>query len=110
MNNLDILTNEQQLKELERSDEVYGLNIGCNEHLINCSICLKAKQTRKSFPRNESHRKETLLELIHTDICGPMRVNSIGGSRYFITFIDDKSGWYEIYFIKKKSEAASAFF
>jgi transposase InsO family protein len=38
------------------------------------------------------------------------RVNSIGGSRYFITFIDDKSGWCEIYFIKKKSEAASAFF
>jgi hypothetical protein len=56
--------NEQQLKELARSDEVYGLNIGCNEHLINCSICLKAKQTRKSFSRNESHRKETLLELI----------------------------------------------
>jgi hypothetical protein len=102
--------NEQQLKELARSNEVYGLNIGCNEHLINCSICLKAKQTRKSFSRNESHKKETLLELIHTDICGPMRVNSIGGSRYFITFIDDKSGWCEIYFIKKKSEAASAFF
>jgi hypothetical protein len=35
--------NEQQLKELARSNEVYGLNIGCNEHLINCSICLKAK-------------------------------------------------------------------
>jgi hypothetical protein len=102
--------NEQQLKELARSNEVYGLNIGCNEHLINCSVCLKAKQTRKSFSRNESHKKETLLELIHTDICGPMRVNSIGGSRYFITFIDDKSGWCEIYFIKKKSEAASAFF
>jgi hypothetical protein len=102
--------NEQQLKELARSNEVYGLNIGCNEHLINCSICLKAKQTRKSFSRNVSHKKETLLELIHTDICGPMRVNSIGGSRYFITFIDDKSGWCEIYFIKKKSEAASAFF
>jgi transposase InsO family protein len=102
--------NEQQLKELARSNELYGLNFGCNEHLINCSICLKAKQTRKSFSRNESHKKETLLELIHTDICGPMRVNSIGGSRYFITFIDDKSGWCEIYFIKKKSEAASAFF
>jgi hypothetical protein len=43
MNNLDILTNEQQLKELERSDEVYGLNIGCNEHLINCSICKQNK-------------------------------------------------------------------
>jgi hypothetical protein len=50
--------NEQQLKELARSNEVYGLNIGCNEHLINCSICLKAKQTRKSFSRNESHKKK----------------------------------------------------
>ena len=36
----------------------------------------------------QSKRK---LELVHSDVCGPLQVESIGGSRYFITFIDDYS-------------------
>ena len=50
-----------------------------------------------------------LLEIVHTDICGPMRVKSKEGSLYFITFIDDRSRWCEVYFLKKKSEALDAF-
>lgn len=38
-----------------------------------------------------------------------MRINSIGGSKYFLTFIDDKSRWCEIYFLKKKSEVFEKF-
>lgn len=33
-----------------------------------------------------------------------MRIESLAGSRYFVTFIDDKSKWCEVYFMKKKSE------
>ena len=32
-----------------------------------------------------------LLEIIHTDVCGPMSVEAHGGYRYFLTFIDDLS-------------------
>jgi transposase InsO family protein len=38
-----------------------------------------------------------------------MRVNSLAGSRYFVIFIDDKSRWCEVYFIKKKSEVIKTF-
>jgi transposase InsO family protein len=38
-----------------------------------------------------------------------MRVNSLAGSRYFVTFIDDKSRWCEVYFMKKKSEVIEKF-
>jgi hypothetical protein len=31
------------------------------------------------------------LDLVHIDMCGPFNIKSIGGAKYFITFIDDKS-------------------
>ena len=47
--------------------------------------------------------------LIHTDVCGPMRNESFGGSRYFITFIDDYSRYSTVYILKRKSEALEYF-
>jgi transposase InsO family protein len=44
------------------------------------------------------------LELIHSDICGPMEY-SFGGCRYFIFFIDDYTRMTWVYFLKAKSEA-----
>lgn len=46
-----------------------------------------------------------MLDLIHTDVCGP----SIGGSRYFVTFIDDHSRRIFVYFMKNKSEVFEKF-
>jgi transposase InsO family protein len=47
------------------------------------------------------------LELVHTDICGPMSTISHGGNRYFITFIDDFFRMCWVYFLRQKSEAFS---
>lgn len=58
--------------------------------------------------KNE-RRASRPLELIHSDVCGPMEETSIGGSRYFILFIDDYSRRLSIYFLKNKSEALDAF-
>ena len=38
-----------------------------------------------------------------------MRVSSLGGARYFVTMIDDHSGWCEIYFLRHKSEVPDKF-
>ena len=43
-----------------------------------------------------------LLEIIHTDVCGPMSVKTRGGYRYFLTFIDDLSRYGYIYLMKHK--------
>jgi hypothetical protein len=34
-------------------------------------------------------RSSNVLEVVHSDVCGPFDVNSLGGNRYFITFVDD---------------------
>jgi len=50
-----------------------------------------------------------VLELIRRGDYGPMRVNSHGGSHYFLTFIDDISKWCVLYTMKSKSEMFQKF-
>ena len=50
-----------------------------------------------------------LLEVVHSDIGGPMQVNTISGERYFITFIDERSGRIAITLLKSKNKALGAF-
>ena len=49
------------------------------------------------------------MELIHTDVCGPMRTPSHGNNRYFILFIDDFSRMTWVYFLKEKLEVFGVF-
>ena len=50
-----------------------------------------------------------MLDLVHTDVCGPMDVASIGGSQYFLTFIDNASQKVWIYFMHSKVQVFSIF-
>ena len=54
-------------------------------------------------------RATDLLEIIHTDICGPMSVEARGGYNYFLTFTDDLSRYGYIYLMKHKSEIVERF-
>ena len=56
---------------------------------IVCEGCIFGKQHRENFPVINSYRARTPLEIVHSDICGPMQTSSIGGCNYFLTFIDD---------------------
>ena len=49
------------------------------------------------------------MELIHSDVCGPMSTTARGGYEYFITFTDDLSRYGYIYLMKHKSEAFEKF-
>ena len=50
-----------------------------------------------------------VLEIIHTDICGPLSVTSVDGYDYFITFTDDYSHYGHVYPIQKRSDALEIF-
>ena len=49
------------------------------------------------------------LRLVHSDVCGPMQTQSIGGAKYFVTFIDDYTRCCAVYFMKHKSEVLDKF-
>lgn len=64
--------------------------------------------SRQPF-KNTGTRASELLQLIHSDLCGPMETSSIGGARYYVTFIDDYSRKVSVYFMKSKSETLEKF-
>ena len=58
------------------------------------------KISAKPFQKSIEHSFESLLDIIHSDVCGPMPKVSLGGARYFATFIHDKSKRMFVYFLK----------
>ena len=99
--------NAQNLQTMVNQHSVEGLP-KLTETLPFCEGCTINKLTRIPFPTSQT-RSSQVLQLIHTDVCGPMRHQTQKGSRYFITFIDDYSRKAHVYFLKNKHEAYDKF-
>lgn len=69
-----------------------------------CDTCMKGKMTRKPFPKSSESRSKSTLQLIHTDVCGPMQIVTPSQNRYILTLIDDYSRYTTIYLLNRKSE------
>lgn len=78
-------------------------NIEFLEKDFFCEGCAYGKQHRLSFHK-KIDRATRPREIIYTDVCGPMEVESIGKKVYFVIFKDDFSSYREIYFMRNKSE------
>lgn len=74
-----------------------------------CITCIKAKHSRKPFKKQILQNSRKVLDLVHTDLCGPMPIPSLGGNKYFMTIIDDFSRKIFLYPLKNKSEAFEKF-
>ena len=74
-----------------------------------CESCILEKQKNVSFLKTDRTPKAKKLELAHTNLWGPSSVASLGGSRYYITFIDDSSRKVWVYFLKNKSNVFETF-
>jgi hypothetical protein len=73
----------------------------------DCESCIKCKLARKPFTPTTSRATEP-LQLVHSDICGPLET-AIGGGRYMLLFIDDATRHTDEYILKYKSEALEKF-
>lgn len=74
-----------------------------------CEVCQFGQQSQLPFPTKQATRALEELQLIHTDVCGPMEAISLNGSKYFLLFIDDYSKMCWIYFLKQKSDVFERF-
>ena len=72
-----------------------------------CEPCIKGKKTAKPF--SKSWKSLDLLEIVHSDICGPLRTKTHRGMEYFVTFTDDYSRYGYIYLLKYKSQVVEKF-
>ena len=63
---------------------------------------------KKPFLSSDSEAKG-ILDIIHSDVCGPMATTSLSGYVYYVSFIDDFSRKTWIYFLKGKNEVFDKF-
>ena len=97
---------EKGMKILHSRNLLPGLK---NVDLDFCENCIYGKQKRVRFLRVGKEKKNEKLELVHTDVWGPTQVSSLGGSRYYVTFIDDATRKTWIYCIKNKFDVFDTF-
>ena len=98
--------NSDSLRLLKKNG-VAGLPTIPRKHK-QCDACILGKHSKQSFHDSHSraHRK---LELIHSDLCGPMPIPSANGNKYIMTFIDDYTRMCWVYLLKNKSDAFQTF-
>nr|GEW37917.1 retrotransposon protein, putative, Ty3-gypsy subclass [Tanacetum cinerariifolium] len=89
---------------LSKNDIVVGLPKikFIKDHL--CSSCELGKAKRKSFHTNTTSSLKRWLQLLHMDLCGPMRVASINGKKYVLVIVDDYFRYTWTHFLRSKDE------
>ena len=89
---------------------VDGLIVPANSPIPTqpCPGCMAGKMERSPFPTGRT-RATQIGQLIHSDVCGPMHIETPNGARFFVLFTDDYSGYRAVYFLKFKSEVADHF-
>ena len=74
-----------------------------------CSGCVLRKHQRDSIDKHAAWHALAPLQLVHSDLCGPLPVASFSGYKYFLNFIDYFSRRTWVYFLKLKSEVFNMF-
>uniref|UniRef100_A0AAV1VDW7 Integrase catalytic domain-containing protein n=1 Tax=Peronospora matthiolae TaxID=2874970 RepID=A0AAV1VDW7_9STRA len=70
-----------------------------------CQGCLEGKMVQRPFPSNPNKRQYDPFELLHIDTCGPMEVDSLGGSKYLLLIVDEGSGCMKGFSLRAKSDS-----
>ena len=74
-----------------------------------CDNCLISKQPKTSCSSYTISKANDVLHIIYSNVCGPFDVPSLGGNKYFVSFVDEFSRKLWLYLIKVKSEVFNTF-
>lgn len=100
--------NHKAIRTMLYKGMVIGLPMIAEKHDI-CETCAIGKQHRETLPKKSNWHAIEKLQLIHTDLCGPISPASNSKKRYILVFIDDytRKSWF--YFLSHKSESFEVF-
>ena len=95
----------EQVTKVSKLEAVEGLpKFGKVEKTI-CGACQMGKQTKESHHKVNVIATSCCLELLHVDLMGPTRTESLGGKRYIMVIVDDFLGYTWVEFLREKLEA-----
>ncbi|GJU78082.1 gypsy type transposase [Tanacetum coccineum] len=96
--------NFSTINDLTKRDLVEGLLKFNYEKDHLCSACERGKRKKATHPPKLVPSTYSKQELIHMDLCGPMRVESVNGKKYILVIVDD-SRYTLVYFLRTKDKA-----
>ncbi|GJV25548.1 retrovirus-related pol polyprotein from transposon TNT 1-94 [Tanacetum coccineum] len=94
------------INQLTKQDLVDGLSKFKYDKDHLCSACEQGKSKRVNLKPKLVPSDDSKLELIHMDLCRPMRVEIINGKKYILVIVVDYSRYTWVYFIRTKDEAS----
>ena len=94
------------IKRLVNEDLATGIKISRFSEEVTCEECIKGKLSQKKFTPVQE-RYEEPLQLVHSDVCGPMQKKIPNENRYFLTIIDDYSRFTVVRLMKTKDEVTN---
>eukprot|EP00762_Andalucia_godoyi_P008413 ANDGO_04682.mRNA.1 Retrovirus-related Pol polyprotein from transposon TNT 1-94 len=75
-----------------------------------CEVCLEGKQHAANVPRAADHSGvRDVLDLVHSNVVGPMSIATYSGYLYYVEFVDDYSWMIWVYALRAKSEVIVRF-
>lgn len=75
---------------------------------FTCNICLESN-ARHEISRAKPHKASVYLEKVNSDICGPIKPETLGKKRHFVTFLDDSTRYIEIDLLRHRSDLKDAY-
>jgi len=97
------------IKRMIKNKDIDGLK--CSSMVVKdvCEPCVYGKAAMTPMPSAGGVRVSKRLQLVHSDLGGPMSEPSRGGALYFGTFTDNFSRWTDVVFLQKKSDLLSVY-
>ena len=101
--------NWDAIKRVRQEDSpLIGIKLDSSEPRGTCEGCIAGKEKHRTF-KSSGHRASSPLEIIHSDLAGPMEALSIGGNRYFVIFVDDHTRYVWVIPMKSKDQTLGVF-
>jgi hypothetical protein len=95
------------LRKMGREELVHGMLVLEQPDQL-CDACLAGKHKRTPFPLRALGRSTEVLQLLHSDLCGPISPPTPSGNRYFLLLIDDYSCYMWLALLPSKDGASTA--
>ncbi|GKA97971.1 retrovirus-related pol polyprotein from transposon TNT 1-94 [Tanacetum coccineum] len=92
------------INDLARKDLVRGLPRLKFEKDHLCSACQLGKSKKHTHKPKAENTNLEVLNTLHMDLCGPMRVQTINGKKYILVIVDDYSRFTWVKFVRSKDE------
>jgi len=100
--------NTQSMQKIHHQKLAQGFHVPQLTNISLCEGCIYGKMANKPFSASKTS-SDRLLQLVHSDLCGPIPTKSLMGHQYFLTFFDDYSRFTIVSFMKSKSEVFTHF-